>query len=834
MRRFLIIGIWIMVILAIGCSKAPVDPNDETNGNSENNDWGTVRVTVVDKNGVKLDSVKIFVNGEFKDLAPVIIDSLDYGIHTLRAQKAGYDIYSESITVDNNLLINKEIVLQNASLNTGQLFISVNVDSAKTTVTDNQDRIVEQSDDQEIYLSLESGGYFIRCEKPGYNLFLEAVQVVTDSIVVENIVLERQVNTGTPQVALSLPDSGYVDMPVLVSWESSNATSVDIDYIENPGLYGKREIRFQTKGYHFLNAIAQNEVGITSTRDSIYISELSTDQPEIDLSVTPAKIFVNQVATIKWSSRNATEVNVDYVTNPGLSGQWQERFYQSGPVVIRAFAYGAGGIVEARDTLIVQDRVDPPPTVSVHIEPDEVEVNQPVLIQWTSTGAREVDVDFVTNPGLSGQSEVLLSTVGTIVIRAHAYGDGGEAHAADTVHVKPAAIEPPQIELSVNPMHVGLDEQVVITWSSKNATAVDIDFVPNPGLSGQWKTSFSEEGEYIIRGKAYGANASVAMDMDTLVVTTMPPPELDFEIEPGSVKYGDPATLTWRSNGIRVVIDQGVGTRGPVGSEEYFAKHPGTKYFTAIAYGENGMTTIVTDSVTFIEVDDPILPVVSLTVIDSIKVGEPAVIEWRSWKADRVDVDYVPGAGLNGKAEIVFDSPGMREITAFAFNEYGQSEVMDTVVVVEEEVSPQIESIILPTTAAVCAFHQSIPRRVDDAASAEIGTAGYYRIVVGTWYNSGDSQKNESYYITVTNSNGETTPEDPNAGVYKVVPDEPGSPHTSERDAGIFYLPEGLNSINVMHYYLIADQYPQFVVDGPITSYESIHLLYFKLEFVHE
>ncbi|MBN1154317.1 PEGA domain-containing protein [candidate division KSB1 bacterium] len=832
MRRIVVFLLGVLITIAIGCSKAPVD-TDNHNDNLDENEWGSVLVTAVDVNGVAIERVHIYLDGNFLGFTPLSVDTIAYGIHTLRAQKEGFEIYSESMTVDNHLLIQKEIVMRRAPLNTGQLLITVNVDSVETTVTDNANLILEQTFDQEIYLTLEAGGYFIRCEKVGYELVLKAVMVRTDSVTTENIKMQPQSQLSLPQVALSVPGSGYVNQPVLISWESFNATQVDIDYVENPGLNGKREVRFQSPGYHYIKAIAHNSVGNATATDSILIEELPNEVPEISLSVTPDRIYVNQVATIKWNSKNATEVAVDYVTNPGLSGQWQERFYQSGEVVVRAFAYGPGGVVEARDTLHVEERTTPAPTIEIDIELSNVEVNQPVAFSWSSTDAREVAVDFVENPGLSGQHEMTFSTPGTKIIRAHAYGVGGEAHDADTLIVRQPLMLNPTVQVHVSPNQVTVNEEVIIAWTSEHASQVDVDFVTNPGLSGQWKTRFAQAGEYIIHAKAYGNN-TVAVAADTLVVSSEEPPKLEFEVSPGTVNFGHAANLSWRSDGVRVVIDQGVGTRGPIGNEEYLAKQPGMKYFTAIAYGRNGLTTVKRDSVMFREVDNPILPVISLAVMDSVRVGEPAMVEWRSWKADRVDVDYIPGAGLNGKSEIVFNSPGLREITAFAFNEYGQSSITDTIIVVADPVEPQIESIILPTTARVCAFHQSIPRSVYNAASAEIEMAGYYRIVAGTWYNSGDSQKNESYYLTVTNSHGETTPQNPNAGVYKVVADEPGPPHASERDAGIFYLPEGTNSINVMHYYLIADQYPQFVVDGPITSYESVYLIYFKLEFVHE
>ena len=101
------------------------------------------------------------------------------------------------------------------------------------------------------------------------------------------------------------------------------------------------------------------------------------------------------------------------------------------------------------------------------------------------------------------------------------------------------------------------------------------------------------------------------------------------------------------------------------------------------------------------------------------------------------------------------------------------------------------------------------------------------------WYNSGDYQKNESFFIAMKDENGNFYyTQEPNAGFYKVVPDDPGAPHVKERDAGLFYLRTGAITIELHHYYTISQMYPQFIVDGPIDSAESVQVLSFQLEFI--
>ncbi|MDZ7725058.1 MAG: hypothetical protein U5R06_20145 [candidate division KSB1 bacterium] len=125
-------------------------------------------------------------------------------------------------------------------------------------------------------------------------------------------------------------------------------------------------------------------------------------------------------------------------------------------------------------------------------------------------------------------------------------------------------------------------------------------------------------------------------------------------------------------------------------------------------------------------------------------------------------------------------------------------------------------------------------RRAIQAGSPDSGPAGgilpsFSRI----WYDSGDEQKNESFYLTVRSQSGDMlTPQDANAGPYKVVADIPGLPQDPWegpvdssvtvlwRDAGRFYLPEGEHFIYMNHYARIVTEYPQFLQDslGPTES----------------
>ncbi len=132
---------------------------------------------------------------------------------------------------------------------------------------------------------------------------------------------------------------------------------------------------------------------------------------------------------------------------------------------------------------------------------------------------------------------------------------------------------------------------------------------------------------------------------------------------------------------------------------------------------------------------------------------------------------------------------------------------------------------------SVCAFHSTCPQERLNAATVNVSTAGNYEVEAYVWYNSGDEQKNESYFLVVKNANGNKSyPLDANAGKYKVIADDPGDPHGATRKSGVFYFDQGINTIELHHYIQIASQYPAYVVAGPITGPESVKIKSLKIK----
>lgn len=187
-----------------------------------------------------------------------------------------------------------------------------------------------------------------------------------------------------------------------------------------------------------------------------------------------------------------------------------------------------------------------------------------------------------------------------------------------------------------------------------------------------------------------------------------------------------------------------------------------------------------------------------------------------------LQLDIVGEAKFDGSANFVVAKDNL----LFVANGVGGLKIL--------EIIDPVKDIYITKESSVRADRGADYLVYKNAASVDIKMAGRYRVYSEVWYNSGDAQKNESFYLEIRDKKDTVAnPQDPNAGHHKVVQDHPGEPHVILRESGVFALSQGVHSIDLYHYAVIADDYPQFL-HGPFTGPESVHLRGFKLKFVAE
>ncbi|RMF67136.1 MAG: PEGA domain-containing protein, partial [Calditrichaeota bacterium] len=162
-----------------------------------------------------------------------------------------------------------------------------------------------------------------------------------------------------------------------------------------------------------------------------------------------------------------------------------------------------------------------------------------------------------------------------------------------------------------------------------------------------------------------GQTVSVHLEL----VDNSQPPSLDFQVVEDTVEVGSMVTLTWQSDGVRVIIDQGIGERGPSGTEQMVCTQPGTKVFTATAYSAEDVATERKDSV-YVVPKTVIPPTLEFDASpDTLMFGEPVFLQWHT-NGFQVAIDQGVGLrGPDGTEEVVFQNPGKKVFTAIAFGE---------------------------------------------------------------------------------------------------------------------------------------------------------------------
>lgn len=382
---------------------------------------------------------------------------------------------------------------------------------------------------------------------------------------------------------------------------------------------------------------------------------------------------------------------------------------------------------------------------------------------------------------------------------------------------------------------------IIVNEDSAVITVKDIHGILIAETTNRFSSYQLVPGHYLVFGEKEGKQpfstlVEVLSGKETVVQIELssPPadaPSLSFSVVSDTVEYGKAVLIEWHSNGFQVIIDQGVGTRGPVGSEEVLFSNPGNKVFTATAYSHDNLLTIKQDSILVKEAAAPILPVIMLSTTSLVTVNASAKITWFSQNADYLVVDYIDNPDSQGSKEITFSTPGLRIVTATAYNQSGYVSSTDTIEVVEPQVT-WVDDIIISAEIGVRADKGEAGMVKRDSGIFEIETSGKYQIVTEVWYNSGDSQLNESFYLQVRDhSDYLFLPENSNSGIYKVVPDDPGTPHAASRESGVFDLSRGTHAIDILHYAKISNYYPQ-LLNGPITGPESVKILGFRLVYL--
>ncbi len=128
-REVVRLGIVLLLLMGWACSKAPLPTENNENNSELEKQYSKITISSTDYQGQTVDSAEVYWDGEFLGFTPLTNENVAAGIHSLRLQKSGFELYKESVAVNQSQSVYVEALLKKLSLNKGQLFITIDRDS---------------------------------------------------------------------------------------------------------------------------------------------------------------------------------------------------------------------------------------------------------------------------------------------------------------------------------------------------------------------------------------------------------------------------------------------------------------------------------------------------------------------------------------------------------------------------------------------------------------------------------------------------------------------------------------------------------------------------------
>ena len=348
----------------------------------------------------------------------------------------------------------------------------------------------------------------------------------------------------SPTVSISAqPDNITEGSSATLQWSSSHADTLILDnnigdVSSHPG--GSMVVSPMITTTYTITATGFGGSAMDST--TIMVSPL----PDVSISADPNAIIAGELATIFWTSENATAVSIDNgIGTVELNGSTQVS-----PLVTTTYTAAAGGSgCTVFDSTTV--RVLNLPTVSMEAEPATIVEGGYSTITWTSENATAMSMDNgIGAVDVQGSTQVSPAVTTTYTATATSPDGAGSDSVVVTV------LHPPAVSISANPMDIIAGTSTLLTWSCSNADSVTID--NDIGVvdgSGSMIVSPEVTTTYAVVATGPGGIAD-----DSVTVNVYQQPTVHISASPNPINAGETTTLTWSSsNAETALLNQGIG-----------------------------------------------------------------------------------------------------------------------------------------------------------------------------------------------------------------------------------------------------------------------------------
>jgi len=228
--------------------------------------------------------------------------------------------------------------------------------------------------------------------------------------------------------------------------------------------------------------------------------------PAITLRAQPNTVASGASTMLNWNASHASSVSISGFGTFPVSGSL--KVTPTATTTYIATATGPRG--KAQSTVTVSVTNGQKPTISFSAQPASIAPGASTILNWTTTNATAVSIAGLGNYGANGS--VTVSPNATITYSATATGPGGTVASSATVTVVPT----PTISFNAQPNTIDSGATVTLSWTTANASSVDIPGVGSFSANGSTQVNPSNTTTYTAtaQGTAGSAKASTTVTVN--------------------------------------------------------------------------------------------------------------------------------------------------------------------------------------------------------------------------------------------------------------------------------------------------------------------------------
>ena len=236
--------------------------------------------------------------------------------------------------------------------------------------------------------------------------------------------------------------------------------------------------------------------------------------PAIAFSASPGTVASGASTMLSWSTTNATSVSVSGLGTFPATGS--VKVTPSVTTTYTATATGPGGTSQSKALVSVTTSAQKP-TLTFSAQPSSIAAGSSAALSWTSSNATSVSIAGLGTFSASGSVNV--TPTATATYTATASGTGGTAASSTTVTVTSSQSQnpPPTISFKAQPNNINVGGTAVLSWTTTNATSVNIPGVGSFPANGSTDVTPSSTTTYTATAQGTGtAQASTTVTVQSI------------------------------------------------------------------------------------------------------------------------------------------------------------------------------------------------------------------------------------------------------------------------------------------------------------------------------